>query len=489
MNEIRVRFAPSPTGYLHIGGARTALFNWLFARSQGGRLILRIEDTDRERLKADSAAQILTSLKWLGITWDEGPEIGGEYGPYCQSERLEIYQQEAQRLVAEGRAYYCFCTTERLNALHEEQQAGQLAFRYDGCCRTLDPAVAKERIAAGEAAVIRLKIPASGEIRVQDEIRGRVKFSLDQLDDLIIMKSNGIPAYNFACVVDDHLMRISHVIRAEEHLPNTPKQLLLYQALGYPEPVFAHLSMILAPDRSKLSKRHGATSVEEFRAQGFLAPAIVNYLTLLGWSPGGEEEILTMKQAVELFDLGKVAKKAAIYDTKKLAWINSQYMNALPLEEVAVAALPFLAGAGISAEQAKENWEKFLSIVSLLRSRAKTLVELADGATYFFNAVTDYEEKGWRKHFTKENTTSLLRESRQCLAAVENFTEAETEIAYGQLAQKLGVKIGELIHPARLALTGRTASPGLFEVMALLGRKVCLERFDQALAWIVQLPE
>lgn len=333
MSEVRVRFAPSPTGYLHIGGARTALFNWLFARKMGGKLILRIEDTDIERLKEDSVSQILTSLKWLGINWDEGPEAGGEYGPYYQSERFDIYKKYAQQLLDEGKAYYCFCTTEDLAAQREKQRAAKQPFRYARTCRDIPAEEAKARIAAGEPYSIRIKIPAEGSITVHDLIHGEVTFNMDQFDDFVIVKSNGIPTYNFAVCVDDHLMGITHVLRAEEHLSNTPKQLLVYEALGWEPPKFGHMPMILAMDRSKLSKRHGATSVEEFRSQGYLPEAIINYLTLLGWGPGDEREIFTLEETVKLFELEQMSKKAAIYDTKKLTWMNGQYLSELPLEK------------------------------------------------------------------------------------------------------------------------------------------------------------
>ena len=286
---VRVRFAPSPTGYLHIGGARTALFNWFFARQNQGRLVLRIEDTDRERLQEDSVGQILASLKWLGLDWDEGPEKGGNYGPYFQSERQAFYTAAAEALRKSGRAYYCFCTEEELAAEREAQRQKGQPFRYNGKCRHLSAEEVEGRLAQGLKPVLRIKLPESGQIIVNDLIRGTVSFDFAQFDDFIILKSNGLPAYNFACVVDDHAMQISHVIRAEEHLSNTPKQQYLYQALGYELPQFAHLSMILAPDRSKLSKRHGATSVSEFKDLGCLPEAIVNYLTLLGWSPSEEE--------------------------------------------------------------------------------------------------------------------------------------------------------------------------------------------------------
>ena len=317
MGSVRVRFAPSPTGYLHIGGARTALFNWLFARHNDGKMVLRIEDTDQGRLKEDSVSQIISSLKWLGISWDEGPETGGDYGPYFQSERLDKYTKECERLMAEGKAYYCFCTSEELEADKEADRKARRPHRYSGRCRNLTDKQIEKYKAEGRKPVVRFKMP-EGSTVVKDIVRGDVTFDNNPMDDFVIMKSNGIPTYNFAVVVDDHSMGMTHVIRGEEHLPNTPKQVLLYDALGYETPKFAHVPMILAPDKSKLSKRHGATSVEEFRDKGFLPEAIVNYLILLGWSPEGNTEIITLEDAAEQFSLKRVNKSSAIYDVTKL---------------------------------------------------------------------------------------------------------------------------------------------------------------------------
>lgn len=485
MNHVRVRFAPSPTGYLHVGGARTALFNWFFARKLGGQFVLRIEDTDTQRLKEDSVSQILASMKWLGIDWDEGPEVGGPCGPYYQSQRLELYQKEAQRLVKEGKAYYCFCAPDELAQTRELQRQTGQAFRYNGKCRGISQTDALKRIEAGEEAVVRLRVPDRGQIKVTDLIHGNVNFELDQLDDLIIVKSNGIPAYNFACVVDDHAMNISHVIRAEEHLSNTPKQVLLYQALGYNIVQFAHVPMILAPDRSKLSKRHGATSIEEFRDQGFLAPAIVNYLTFLGWSPGTDQELITPAETVEQFEISKVSKKAAIYDTKKLAWINGQYLSSMSLNDVIGETIPFLLRKGLITEmQAGEQYNSIKNIIDVVRNRVKTLVELTEATEYFFKDVTEYDEKGQRKYFSKPETTDLLRQGRDSLERIECFDVQHTEAAYRQLIEDLSIKSGDLIHPTRLALTGRMESPGLFEVMVLLGKDRCLARMDRAINFI-----
>lgn len=487
MSEVRVRFAPSPTGYLHIGGARTALFNWLFAHKMGGKLILRIEDTDTERLKEDSVSQILTSLKWLGINWDEGPEVGGDCGPYYQSERLDIYKKYAEQLLAEGKAYYCFCTPADLEAQREKQRAAKQPFRYARTCRDLSKEEVEKRIAAGESYSVRVKIPLEGTITVHDLIHGDVTFNMDQFDDFVIVKSNGMPTYNFAVVVDDHLMGMTHVLRAEEHLSNTPKQLLIYEALGWEPPKFGHMPMILAPDRSKLSKRHGATSVEEFRSQGYLAEAIVNYLTLLGWGPGDERELFTLNETVDLFELEQMSKKAAIYDTKKLTWMNGQYLSELPLEKILPEAKAFFIKDGLVTE----DWftaheEYFAKLVDVVRVRVKTLQEVADASTYFFKDITEYDAKGVAKHFKPESVAIL----EQCIAAIEAddvYDLATTEAAYNKIAADNDLSLGKVIHPTRLALTGRTVSPGMFDVMVLLGKEKTLDRLHKAVEYIKSL--
>ena len=484
MSEVRVRFAPSPTGYLHIGGARTALFNWLFAHKMGGKLILRIEDTDTERLKEDSVSQILTSLKWLGINWDEGPEVGGDCGPYYQSERLPIYKKYAEQLLEQGKAYYCFCSAADLEAQREKQRAAKQPFRYARTCRDLPVEEAKARAAAGESYSVRVKIPVEGTITVHDLIHGDVTFNMDQFDDFVIVKSNGMPTYNFAVVVDDHLMGMTHVLRAEEHLSNTPKQLLIYEALGWEPPKFGHMPMILAPDRSKLSKRHGATSVEEFRSQGYLAEAIVNYLTLLGWGPGDERELFTLQETVKLFELEQMSKKAAIYDTKKLTWMNGQYLSELPLEKILPEAKPFfIKGGFVTEDWFATHEEYFAKLVDVVRVRVKTLQEVAGASSYFFQDVTEYDAKGVAKHFKPESVGLL----EQCIAAVEAdevYDLASTEAAYNKIAADNGLALGKVIHPTRLALTGRTVSPGMFDVMVLLGKEKTLERLHKAVEYI-----
>lgn len=487
MSEVRVRFAPSPTGYLHIGGARTCLFNWLFARKMGGKLILRIEDTDVARLKEDSVSQIITSLKWLGLNWDEGPEVGGDYGPYYQSERFDIYRKYAEQLVEEGKAYYCFCTPEELAAERERQYAAKKSPRYAGTCSQLTKEEAEARIAAGEPHSIRLHVPREGSITFHDMIHGDVTFGMDQFDDFVIMKSNGIPTYNFAVVIDDHCMAMTHVLRAEEHLSNTPKQLLVYQAFGWEPPVFGHMSMILAPDRSKLSKRHGATSVEEFRSQGYLSPAIVNYLTLLGWGPGDEREKFSVQDTLDLFAPEQMSKKAAIYDTKKLTWLNGQYLSDLPLEVILPEVKPFFVKAGLVDDAWLEaHAAYFAQLIDTVRVRVKTLQEVVDASTYFFQELEGYDEKGVAKHF-KPETIGLLEQCRAALAADEVFDLASTEALYNKIAADNGLALGKVIHPTRLALTGRTVSPGMFDVMVLLGKEKTLSRLDKAIEYIKTL--
>lgn len=487
MSNVRVRFAPSPTGYLHIGGARTALFNWLFARKMGGKLVLRIEDTDIARLKEDSVSQILTSLKWLGLDWDEGPEKGGPCGPYYQSERLDLYKKYCDQLLEEGKAYYCFCTAEELEAEREKQRLAKQPFRYARTCREIPLEEAKARIAAGAKPSVRIKIPHEGNVVVHDLIHGDVTFNMDQYDDFVIMKSNGIPTYNFAVVVDDHLMGMTHVMRAEEHLSNTPKQLLVYEALGWEPPKFGHMSMILAPDRSKLSKRHGATSVEEFRSQGYVAPAIVNYLTLLGWGPGDEREIFGLEETVKLFELEQMSKKAAIYDTKKLTWMNSQYLSALPLEAILPEVKPFFVNAGlVDAAWLEANADYFAKLIDTVRVRVKTLQEVVDASTYFFQDIEAYDEKGVAKHF-KPEAVELLEKCKAALAADDVFDLASTEAIYNKIAEENGLALGKVIHPTRLALTGRTVSPGMFDVMVLLGKEKTLARLEAAITYIKSL--
>ena len=487
-NKVRVRFAPSPTGNLHIGGARTALFNWLFARHNGGSFILRIDDTDLARSTEESTRGILSALRWLGIDWDEGPVVGGPYGPYFQSQRLDIYKEMAQKMIDQGKAFYCYCTPEELAQRRKEAMASGKAPKYDGRCRELSLQERKRKEAEGCKPAIRLRIPDSGETVVNALFRGDVVFSNDVLDDFIIIKSNGMPVYNFACVVDDALMRISHIIRAEEHLSNTPRQVLVYQALGYQLPVFAHVSMILAPDRSKLSKRHGATSVEEFRDSGYLPEALVNYLALLGWAPEGEDEIFSLPELVNQFILDRVGKTAAIYDIKKLTWMNGHYLNQEDLDLIVELVIPYFQRKNLISEDPSQKEMDYLrKVVEAVRTRVKTLAEVADAAEYFYVDDFSYDEKGVRKHFRKENAAEYLAKAKERLAALSDFTLETTEAAYRELSEELGIKAGEIIHPTRLAISGRTMGPGLFDIMVILGKEKTLERMERAIQYIKNL--
>ncbi|HHX22635.1 MAG: glutamate--tRNA ligase [Tepidanaerobacteraceae bacterium] len=484
-DNVRVRFAPSPTGSLHIGGARTALFNLLYARHNNGTFVLRIEDTDTERSTEESTAQILRSLKWLGLDWDEGPEKGGDLGPYYQSQRLELYNKEVNRLLSEGKAYYCYCTPEELAQRREEAMKAGKPPKYDENCRNLTDEQRAKYEAEGRKPTIRIKMPKEGQTTVDDIIRGKVVFDNTVLDDIIIVKSNGIPTYNFACVIDDNAMNITHIIRAEEHLSNTPKQVQTYLALGYDIPKFAHVPMILAPDRSKLSKRHGATSVEEFKEQGYLAESIINYLTLLGWSPEGTEEIFPLQKAINEFTLERVNKTAAIYDVKKLTWINGHYMRELDLGYVTEMTIPFMVKKGIITEnEAKEKFDHIKKVVDVSRDRAKTLDELADTIAFFFKDITEYEEKGIKKHFSKNDAAKLLTLGADALEELEEFTHDKTEEAFRNLTAEMGVKTAKLIHPTRLAISGRTIGPGLFDIIVLLGKEVTVKRMRKAVKWI-----
>jgi glutamyl-tRNA synthetase len=485
MSEVRVRFAPSPTGYLHVGGARTCLFNWLFAKNNNGKLVLRIEDTDLDRLKDDSIRQITDSLRWLGLDWDEGPEKGGPNSPYFQSQRLGIYENEARRLIDEGKAYYCFCTPEELDVQRQEAVKEKTTYRYNSRCRDLREGDIERFIREGRKPVIRLKVPYEGETVVDDMIRGRVSFDNALIDDFIIVKSNNIAAYNFACVVDDHKMGITHVIRAEEHLSNTPKQLLLSKALGYTPPAYAHVPMILAPDRSKLSKRHGAASVEEFRDMGILPEAMINYLTLLGWSSGGQEEIMSIDESVKNFSLERVSKNASVYDVKKLIWINGHYIRSYDLDRLTEAIKPFYIKNGLIDEKTDEKiYGKLKRVVDLEREKAWTLQEIVDASPYFFKDVEGYEEKGVEKFFKKEGCIELLQGALEKIKPIEPFIAADIEPVYRAYAEETGLKAGDVIHPTRLALTGRTVSRGIFDVMEILGKEECIKRINCAIKYI-----
>jgi glutamyl-tRNA synthetase len=482
VDKIRVRFAPSPTGTLHIGGARTALFNWLFARKYNGKMILRIEDSDVRRSREDSALGIIDGLRWLGLEWDEGPEAGGAFGPYRQSERLHIYSQYLRQLLEQDQAYYCFCTAEQLAAEREAARQSKKDYKYGGHCRHISKSEAKERIRNGERPVIRFKAPALGKVVVNDLIRGEVEFDNRLLDDFILAKSDGGPTYNFAVVVDDHCMAISHVIRAEEHLSNTPKQILLYQALGWSIPQFAHVSMILAPDRSKLSKRHGATSVQEFRDAGYLPEALINYLALLGWSSKEDRDFWNREELLERFTLDGISRSPAIYDMEKMSWMNGHYLAQAAPERIAGLLLQDAEKKGYLG-----STEQLIPVIELLKTRVRTVPAILEEGAYFFEAPAEYNEKGSRKYFGQEDSLKLLEECLSLCQASDFESAEKLEQELRQRASDLKLKAANLIHPIRLAISGRTATPGLFEVMMILGKSECIERISKAILYVKSL--
>jgi len=460
-DAVRVRFAPSPTGHLHVGGARTALFNWLFARHHGGAFILRIEDTDRSRSTEENLGFILDALTWLGLDWDEGPPAPG----YRQTERFDLYRAHAERLFHAGRAYYCDCPREQLDAERKAAEARKETFRYSGRCRD-------RGLAAG---ALRLRIPDEGSTVVHDLIHGPVVFEHRQLDDWILVRTDGTPTYNFCVVVDDVDMRITHVIRGNDHLSNTPKQVLCYEALDYPAPQFAHVSMILGPDRSRLSKRHGATAVQAFREEGILPEAMVNYLARLGWSHG-DQEIFSRAELIERFDIKDVAPSGAIFDRTKLEWLSHEYLKATAGARLAEMAIPFVerAGLAVPADRAR-----LAAMLESLRERAKTLVELVEVGRFYFERPREYEATAAEKFLTADGARRIERLVKR-LEALEPFTADAIEAAVRELAAQLELKLVDLAQLARLAVTGRTASPPIFQVLALLGRDESLARLRAA---------
>src|SRR6266581_8675487 len=461
---VRVRFAPSPTGSFHVGSARTALFNWAFARRHKGVFILRIEDTDSSRSTDAHIDQIVAAMRWLGLDWDEGPPTPG----YRQTERFEIYRAHAERLVAEGRAYRCRCTPETLAALREIAKSRKEQFRYPGTCR-------EANVPASEPHALRLKVPAGGQTVVEDAILGTVSFDNTTLDDWILVRTDGTPTYNFCVVVDDVTMKITHVIRGNDHLSNTPKQILCYEALDYPVPEFAHVSMILGTDRSRLSKRHGATSVQAFRDQGIPADAMVNYMARLGWSHG-DQEIFSRAQLVELFDIKAVASSGAIFDQTKLLWLSQQYMKTMDSRRLAELTEPFIAKAGLTVPR-DLGW--LARVVDTLKERAQTLVELVEAGRFYFERPREYEVKAAQKLFTADGIQRLDRLIKK-LDELSAFTPEGLEALYREQTAAVGLKLVDLAQLTRLAVTGKTASPPLFEVLALLGRDETLARLTAA---------
>ncbi|MDI9441173.1 MAG: glutamate--tRNA ligase [Firmicutes bacterium] len=480
MNTVRVRFAPSPTGDLHVGGARTALFNWLFARHTKGVFVLRIEDTDQARSTEAATQVILDGMKYLGMDWDEGPGKDGPYGPYYQSDRLDIYREYADKLLAMDRAYECYCTPEELEAVRQQQiEAGQ-ATRYNGRCASLTEEEREEFRAQGRIPVMRFRAKTEGETVVDDLIRGQVRFMNTEVDDFIILKSDGTPTYNFAVVVDDSLMRISHVIRAEEHLSNTPKQIQIYEALGLELPKFAHIPLILGPDKSKLSKRHGATSVLQFKEEGYVAEAMVNYLALLGWGYDDSQTIFSVDELIEKFTLDRVSKNPGVFDIAKLEWMNGVYIREMSLETFYEHALPYWQKAGFVPEAVSaEQKEYCLEILAELQSRIKLMADVVDMARYFFVEDYEYLEDVVNKILTKPDTEDILAFLQEKLAGLPDFTEESVKPIFQEGMEKFSVKMGGMIQPLRVALTGTNVSPGIYEVLEILGSERVLQRIER----------
>jgi len=490
--QIRVRFAPSPTGFLHVGGARTALFNWLYARSQQGTFVLRIEDTDQERSTEESYAAILRGMEWLGMDWDEGPGQGGDCGPYLQSERLPLYREQLDKLKAAGSTYPCFCSADDLAAREEQVKAGGGVWEgYDGHCRELSTERIAELEAAGTPCAWRLRTPDEGTTFWYDVIVDKREFQNEVLVDRVIFKADGFPTYQFAVVVDDHLMGISHVLRGDDHVSNTPFQILIYQALGWKVPKFGHMPMILGPDKKRLSKRHGATSVEEFQTLGILPAAMVNYLALLGWSPGGNaDEVMTRDALVKKFSLKKVNSSPAAFDYDKLNHINSEHIKRLSPAERIDLARPLLQERGWDLDPAwliegVATLDDYLArVLGTLGNRFSSLITLPDQIGFFFSDDFFVDDEPWQEHVTTD-------EGRAALTALAEALDRELDAAVAQpaaafegiirdTAEKLGVKAGQLIHPSRVALTGQSRSAGIFEVMELVGLPRTIARLKAA---------
>ena len=459
---VKVRFAPSPTGFLHIGGVRTALFNWLYAKNHGGKFVLRIEDTDLSRSTEESIEEILESMRWLGLDWDEGP--------FRQTERQEIYSQKVGQLLSAGKAYHCYCTPEELDRKRSEAQKAGNKPKYDGTCRE------RPDSPEGAPSVIRFKAPIEGTVVVEDLLRGKVVFDIAELDDVIIQRTDGTPTYNFVVVVDDSEMGITHVIRGDDHLSNTPRQCLLYDALDFKRPQFSHISMILGQDKSRLSKRHGATSALAYRDMGYLPDAMINYLARLGWSHG-DQEIFSREELIKYFSFDSVNTSAAIFDADKLSWVNEQYIQSTPPEELAQHLEPHLVKTGILTGDHGLSPQEIAKVIPCLNQRAKTLVEMAEKSAFFFKKEVEFDEKA-RNKFLTEDARPLLEKVIAGFSTLDNFSAENIETLFKKIVEEEGMKLGKLAQPVRVALTGTTVSPGIYDVILLLGKEETLKRLQ-----------
>jgi glutamyl-tRNA synthetase len=465
---VRVRFAPSPTGHLHIGGARTALFNWLYAKHNKGTFILRIEDTDRTRSTEEYIDAIIEGMKWLDLDWDEGP--------YRQTDRFDVYRRYTEKLLNEGKAYYCYCLPEELEQRRQEALVQGKSPKYDGRCRNLQDPI------PGKNPAVRFRMPQEGETAVNDLIKGKTVFDNAYLDDLIIMRSDGTPTYNFTVVVDDVDMNITHVIRGDDHLNNTPKQIHIYNALGYEVPLFAHLPMILGADKTRLSKRHGAVSVMAYKEMGYLPDALVNYLVRLGWSYG-DQEIFTRDELIQYFSFDKVGKSAAVFNPEKLLWLNSQYIINSSAEELAEMVVPFLSKEKVISEGQTLDKEWLSKAIDTQKERSRTLIELANSLRYYISEDVEYNEKAKIK-FLNEKSLPYLIELKDSLVSISDFSALEIEKVFTSIIEKHGIKLGNLAQPVRVAMTGKTESPGIFEVIKIAGKEKTLKRLEKAIKTI-----
>ena len=466
MARVRTRFAPSPSGYLHIGGARTALFNFLFARHHGGKFILRIEDTDRERSTPEAINAILDAMNWLGLDWDEGP--------FYQTKRYPLYKEKVQKLLSEGKAYPCVCTPEKLEAKRQLAQKEKRKSMYDGTCRPPEGVIPP--LPQDKPYTIRFRSPRDGSTIVNDAVKGDVVFDNRELDDLIIARSDGTPTYNFCVVVDDIDMGITHIIRGDDHLANTPRQILLYQALGDTPPQFAHVPLILGLDKARLSKRHGATSVTAYRDMGYLPEAILNYLVRLGWSHG-DQELFSREELIEKFSLESVGKSAGVFNPEKFLWVNFHYLKTRPLSQLAEEIVPYIVAKGYRAPQDKSWLER---MIKTLQERSRTLVELIDSAHFYLTDDIAIDEKAAKKFLTPEVSQPLSKLIER-LSALDEFSEANIESAFSGVLEEFGLSMGKLAQPVRVALTGSTVSPGIHEVIAVLGKERTIRRLQSAL--------
>lgn len=481
---LRVRFAPSPTGYLHIGGARTALFNWLHARRHGGIFVLRIEDTDAERSSWEMVSGIVDGLRWLGLDWDEGPDVGGPYAPYFQSQRIERAQALAQELVASKRAYYCYCTAEMLQQKRQAAEATQGGWVYDRTCCALSADEVAARESKGMPRAIRFKVP-DGITSFTDLVHGSIAFENANIEDFVVLRSDRQPTYHLSVVADDMDMHITHVVRGDDHISNTPKQVLLYRALNAEAPAFAHVPLILGPDKRRLSKRHGATSVIEYQRLGYLPEAMVNFLALLGWSPGDDRELFTRDELIASFTLEGISGGNAVFNPEKLDWFNQQHILRLSLDELAHRLEPVLSAAGMwSADLLGHRREWFVRLIELIRPRVKKLDQFIEEMQPFLKNDVDYDASAVTKHLGKSEVKDALESFADAVSRVSPFTSGALETELRNLAEARGIKAAPLIHATRVAVTGRAVSPGLFEVLELMGPERVARRVRSALNFL-----